>query len=193
MKMLRGKMISIVVLLPFSYSAAAVGQAVLAHLPSSESARLRSSVDRKQLPKGAEVKFLSDQEFVLKARGQENLAVISVAFRYSPVVTDLTQCGLYFIGADKITHYVAVSLGAPEGCTAITGVGLASEPGPRPRLIVVYEAPASRNGIFIEPVVLTWDRSKNLYAVDDPATVWISLQEGADTVPQIRHLLATRH
>ena len=161
-------------------------------LPSSQARQLVETIQRDQFPRGAVLKSSPKNVYVLRAAGLSDLIAIPVTIRY-PVNGDLRMgCGFYFIDSTQHSHYTQISTNPAEDCVDITAVGAASDALSHPRLIAIYTAPASVNGVFTEPVVLSWDRGQNSYRVDSKTTEWLSLHANVETISRIRRLLITR-
>jgi hypothetical protein len=136
------------------------------------------------------------QNFVLRASGVEDLTLIpgdlTVNKPERPTIITM-QCGLYVLNAQGKSDYIPVI--GPDykpysWCEQLDGVGLAADPGPRPRVILIYLLRALSGRHYDLPFVLQWDASHSTYKFDIATSSWLAEHPPRPTVAAVRSLLA---
>lgn len=180
----------------FLLAACATGRAqsaVLMPMGSVSTAR----IDPKVLPPGAEFEVGLDsdmQEFVLRARGVQDLLVIPLGFGVQSPQRGYYECGVYFSAPNGTNAYVPVAGHElySDSCDDIPAVGLMHDPGPRPRLIVIATPYNLRGTFYRQPFILSWNTTAKQYEVDQKQSKWLANQPHADSIANVRKLLAQR-
>ncbi len=133
------------------------------------------------------------QTAALVAAGESNLLLTAVF--YGDDKTNLQpheQCGIYFIPQKGEQTYVAtVGPDYPAACGGTEGIGLMTDGGPRPRLIVLCSTYSGVGDRAVIPFILGWVPEKNMYQLDHSTSDWLLRQPGAtDTIAKVRRMLA---
>ncbi len=138
------------------------------------------------------------QNFVLRAPGADDLTLVpaelSVAHPAKPAETQ-QQCGLFQMDAAGKAVYVSVvgpDLKPYSWCEQLKGLGLADDPGAKPRLIAVYSLRAASGDHYDMPFVLNWSAAQGDYQVDYPTSLWLVHQPKGATIAGARQLLRSR-
>ena len=167
-------------------------QVSLQHLPVVQAFAAAARLDKSQLPKGATVRMEAHQGYQFKSSGAFGLSVVPFEFTYQASQgRSRTQCALLFSDTEGKRDYVA-ALGPDqvERCQKLLAIGTMSDKGPHPRLIAIFATLGGRDAAMEEPYILAWDPAVSSYKLDPATTEWVSMQEDAQTVPDIRKLLA---
>lgn len=157
---------------------------------------LLKKIDRTKLPQGSVTDSVFQRGFLLKAMGAEDLGIVAIYFHYKPSEDKSAppeQCGVFLVPQNGESSYIPVigpdtQLGSPL-CGGVRAVGASKDPGPRPRLIFIFDATNMHGKEYSSPWILSWNQASGTYHLDMPTTTWLWNQKTADTVPAIRQLL----
>lgn len=173
-----------------------VPNAKLRVLSSAEAKNAVRKLDLKQLPPRAKVTIKPTQEFALDASGTKELIVVPTYFEFDPPVGSSDrrdQCGVFFLEPSGKSQYVSV-MGRDDDyvsvCEGALATGTMTDPGPRPRLILIFNGSLPNGNDYPNPFVMYWSPATESYQVDVGISKWLIDQNNAGTVSQIRHLLA---
>jgi hypothetical protein len=182
-------------------TALAQGSGREARLLPLTAAQSRAAADRIAAGKdasGAIPDVEARQSFVLRAPGAEDLTLVpgelQVEHPVKPAETQ-QQCGLFQLDAQGKAVYVSVvgpDFKPYSWCERLQGLGLAGDPGVKPRLIAVYELRAASGNHYDMPFVLGWSAAQGDYQVDYPTSFWLVKQPGGSTIAGARRLLRNR-
>ncbi len=135
-----------------------------------------------------------EQFFVLKSPDQPDLFVVPMAFVHVPLGMQ-GQCGVYFV-PDTTTHYFVSAFDpddAGEKCYSVKAAGLMSDPGPRPRIIVIFDSAAADGNDSWVSCLFTWEDTKNQYVLDTHYDDWLNKQNPIpSTIAGIRAAIARK-
>lgn len=179
----------------------AQGEGTQARLLPLTAAQSRAAADKIAAAKdasGAIPDVDARQSFVLRAPGADDLTLVpgelSVAHPAKPAEIQ-QQCGLFQMDAHGKAVYDSV-VGADfkpySWCEQLKGLGLAGDPGARPRLIAVYSLRSASGAHYDMPFVLNWSAAQGDYQVDYPTSLWLVHQSGGATIAGARQLLRSR-
>ncbi len=170
----------------------------LAPLSPLQGNEIYSKLDLSLLPKGVSIdQPPSKQVFTLKAQGSPDLLVVPVLF-WSEHIDPVTQCGVYFM-QDKAASYYIQTIGLVElvgyvDCEKIKAVGVMTDPGPRPRLLFIFQGRAMAGNRDDYPFVLSWDENTMRYGLDKAVTNAIQENEPfPSTIAATRAVLARKY
>lgn len=182
---------------PLAYGTALESQKSLLPLKRQTARALLKRIDRAQLPNRAVITPASQREFVLHAPEVQDLGIVAIYFNYTPTGADKgppEQCGVFIVEPDgKNTFISTIGPAFQHGtglCGGVQSVAIASDGGDHPRLISIFKSTRMHGEEVPQPFILSWDIKVKMYVLDDAATEWLWDQSHADTVPQIRRLLA---
>ncbi len=132
-----------------------------------------------------------EQVFTLRASGFPDLTISPVTFVASPEASPWSNCGLYLTpSGQKQTFINLFGNDDPGHCRGTQSIGLMTEPGPRPRLIIICRVISPRGPTDSEPIVLSWDAANRTYERNERQTDWLYNQGSAvGTVANVRRLL----
>ncbi len=171
---------------------------VLQRPAKAQTQQLVASIDRHQLPDGAQVTPFPSQTFLLAAPNTPALGLVPIYFHFQPTGPVLSeQCGIFFVQPNGASTYLPVVGPDPKvfnsSCIRVEAIGEVSHGGPRPRLIFLcnVEAPDGRN--YIADFLLVWDEREQRYTVDRPTSEWIASQLHRITIAGVRKVLIENH
>ncbi len=105
------------------------------------------------------------------------------------------QCDLFQMDARGKAVYVSVvgpDFKPYSWCEQLQGLGLANDPGAKPRLIAVYALRSAAGNHYDMPFVLNWSAAQGDYQVDYPTSFWLVHQASGSTIARARQLLRRR-
>ncbi len=173
--------------------------ALLLQLHGTQAASLLAKVDRKQLPADARMEPEFQQAFLLRAPGSESLGVVASYFNHEENVSAKNppeQCGMFFIKPNGENLYIS-TIGpnfeyGSNLCGAVRAVGTVADPGPRPRIIGIFNGTNMHGDEYPVPFLFTWNVRSNSYQLDTATSEWLRRQERSNTIAQVRRLLQNR-
>lgn len=163
-----------------------------------ESARASflKSIDHRALPPHVIIDPSFQKVYVLKARGKKDIGLIAVDLAFESSVTyqpPPEQCGVLFIQANGANVFTpTLKAGLHQGflnCGGVRAIGLSSDPGPRPRIIFIFNNTLLHGEESPIPFVFSWNLVAGIYNLDQRTTDWLLEQPRANTISQVRRLL----
>ena len=140
-------------LLLFSPPSFQAQTAILQHLTPAQTKEVSRKLDHMPLPARVEIEdYRERQMFSMHAPGEEALTIVPVLINNDSNLTTPDfgpdrQCGVYFFKPNGQSRYVrmewpTISVGEnmvrAQLCDGVLGVGATHDPGPRPRLIFLF-------------------------------------------------------
>lgn len=157
-------------LLAFALTAAADAQAHLQPMSSADLHTLAPQLTLKLLPSRAESLHLEPkQAFILKSPGSPALSIVPAYFDLPGTEGpgNIYTCGVFLAPAGGSVSFVPIYNLTPDTmgeCTSTAAVGLMTDDGPHPRILLVLNAYEPPRHSWQQPAVLIWTGST--YKVD---------------------------
>lgn len=131
------------------------------------------------------------QAFVLNSETMVSLSIVPVDFVAPDGATPRFQCGFYLVPSQGSQHYVsAIGGNEVDDCEQLQAIGRAADPGPRPRLIFIYEVLSPHDDRGTYPYIFKWDTERETYLLNEEQSEWVARQKPyLYTIGRLRQLL----
>jgi hypothetical protein len=167
--------------------------ASLVLVPDEQLDSLKDKLDPRALPAGTEVDGYGAQDFMLVYPDAPTITVVPVSVLVSTGTdTQENQCGVYFLGPNKTSSFVPLWTKenvSAQNCFGIRAVGKMPDPGPRPRLLFLFENWNSAHE-YKQPYLLFWDDASGHYKLDRTTSHWLLEQTDSETIAGLKRLLS---